>query len=70
VKEKQMPYFIGRNRDVKMGFNPWAYPAHYGFELGWVEKNSTFSKVGWTQLDSLNPWVKRVRAELKVGWPT
>jgi len=30
-------------RDVKMGFNPWAN----GFEPDWVEKNSTFLKVGW-----------------------
>jgi len=27
--------------DVKMGFNPWANPAHHGFEPDWVEKNST-----------------------------
>jgi len=58
------------SRDVKMGFNPWANLAHHEFEPGWVEKNSTFSKVDWTQPDSLNPRVKRVRAGLKVGWPT
>jgi len=57
-------------KDVKMSFNPWANPAHRRFEPGWVEKNLTFSKVGWTQPGSLNPRVKRVRAELKVGWPT
>jgi len=59
-----------KGRDVKMSFNPWANPAHHGFEPGWVEKNSTFSKVGWTQPGSLNPRVKWVRAGLKVGWPT
>jgi len=53
-----------RSRDVKMSFNPWANPAHHGFESGWVKKNSTFSKVGWTQPGSLNPRVKGVRAGL------
>jgi len=61
---------ISSHRDVKMGFNSWANPAHHGFEPGWVEKNSTFSKVGWTQPGSFNPQVKQVRAGLKVGWPT
>ena len=57
-------------RDVKMGFNLWANSVHHGFEPGWVEKNLTLLKVGWTQPGSLNPRVKRVRAGLKVGWPT
>jgi len=51
-------------RDVKMGFDPCANPAHHGFEPCWVEKNSVFQKVGWTQPRSLNPRVKRVRAGL------
>jgi len=27
-----------RSRDVKMGFNSWAYPAHHKFEPSWTEK--------------------------------
>jgi len=42
-------------RDVKMGFNPWANPAHHGSESDWIEKISNFSKVGWSQPISLNP---------------
>jgi len=58
------------SRDVKMSFNPWAYLTHHVFEPGWVEKNSIFSKVDWTQSNSLNSRVKRVRAKLNVGWHT
>jgi len=57
-------------RDIKIDFNSWANPAHHGFMLGWVEKNSTFLKVCWTQPCSINPRVKRVQVELRVGWPT
>jgi len=56
-------YYIFVIRDVKMGFNPWVNLAHHEVELGWIEKNSVFSKVGWTQPNSFNPRVRAGRVE-------
>jgi len=52
-------------RDVKVSSNPWANPAHHGFEPDRVEKTKIFVVMGQNGLSSLNPRTMRVRAEFE-----